>query len=488
MKKLKIKDILVIALVKEDGKNPIGEACKAQAYSEMTLDDRGKMMVRLLNKITILINEANETHLVNGNNSDTEDINLEFITRLSTNEFFFYTFAPLTLKEFETLMNNIAEKGAKLTSGIQLVLGSFAVKTATNQVMNVTPHITLGQPVSFTFLIKNYTSPIDVRFKERNSKGYIETLKVFDRDKGTTSDIPKIDIQGIPHLFTFNNVIACKTPGGESFLTAVDICLDHFCGVAKNNVKKALKKEPTLLKQVISQLILSNTIKLEPRNCFHSVIHVDPVYSLGRYKPYPTQIMRKMRSVSSWLASDNIEIFRADHLVCQTVEEKIELDVLEKLSIGIDDKLMNEFIIEKKRAFAATHTREEGQAILSDIKKISRDLKENEAIKEIITIIANFRKAAGFFTIGMNQKADRIESALKGVSIEDRCHLLQSDSFKKDIVEALASHRHIGRLTKNFTGTTSKTYKNFKLKFFSEETTEPVSSEKTELDSPLKKL
>lgn len=88
----------------------------------------------------------------------------------------------------------------------------------------------------------------------------------------------------------------------------------------------------------------------------------------------------------------------------------------------------------------------------------------------------------------MNQKADRIESPLKGVSIEDRCHLLQSDSFKKDIVEALASHRHIGRLTKNYTGTTSKTYKNFKMKFFSEETTEPVSSEKTELDSPLKKL
>lgn len=89
MKKLKIKDILVIALVKEDGKNPIGEACKDQAYSEMTLDDRGKMMVRLLNKITILINEANETHLVNGNNSDTEDINLEFITRLSTMNFSF---------------------------------------------------------------------------------------------------------------------------------------------------------------------------------------------------------------------------------------------------------------------------------------------------------------------------------------------------------------------------------------------------------------
>ena len=87
----------------------------------------------------------------------------------------------------------------------------------------------------------------------------------------------------------------------------------------------------------------------------------------------------------------------------------------------------------------------------------------------------------------MNRKADRIESALKKVSIEDRCHLLQSDVFKKDIVEALASHRHIGNLTKLYTGATSKTYKDFKLKFFSVATIEPVSSKKTELDTSLKK-
>lgn len=481
MKKLKIKDILVIALV--DGRYRYGETYKDQAYLKMTSGDRSRMVDRLLDKISILMEEAKTTHLVNSRKSDPEDINTDFITRLSTHEFFFYTLAPLTLKEFETLMNQIAEKGAELPVGIQLVLGSFAVKTATNQVMNVTPYITLGQPISFTFIIKNYTSPIDVRFKERNLQGDIETLKVFDKDNSTASDIPAIDIQGTSHLFTFNNLITCKTPGGESFLTAVDICLDHYYGVALTNVKNSLNEEPKLLKQVISQMVISNTISLNPINCFHSVVHVDPELSLYRYKKYSTQILKKIVNVP-WL--NHIDLFVVDRVVCQTVEEKIALDALAALSLGVDDQRMNEFLIEKKHAFTASNTREEGQAILSDIKKISRELKQNEAVKEIKTIIADFRKAAGFFTIGMNRKADRIESVLKKVSIEDRCHLLQSDAFKKDIVAALASHRHIGKLTKLYTGEPSKTYKAFKMKFFSEETTKQTTSEKTELDSPLK--
>lgn len=483
MKKLKIKDILVLALL--DGRYRYGETYKGQAYLKITSDDRSRMLDRLLDKISILMEEAKTTHLVNSRKSDPEDINTDFITRLSTHEFFFYTLAPLTLKEFETLMNQIAEKGAELPVGIQLVLGSFAVKTATNRVMNVTPHITSGQPVSFTFLIKNNISPLDVRYKERNLQGDIKTLKVFDWDNSTTLDISAIDIQGTCHLFTFNNLIACKTPSGESFLTAIDICLDHYYGVALTNVKNSLNEEPKLLKQVITQMVISNTLSLRPINCFHSVVHVDPELSLYCYKKYSTQILKKIVN-EPWL--NHIDLFVVDRLVCQTVEEKIELDTLATLSLGVDDQRMKDFIIEKKHAFIASNTREESQAILSDIKKISQELKQNKAVKEIKTIIADFRKAAGFFTIGMNQKANRIESALKDVSIEDRCHLLQSNAFKKDIVAALASHRHKGKLTKFFTGTTSKTYKNFKMKFFSEATPEPVSSEKTELDSPLKKL
>ena len=95
-------------------------------------------------------------------------------------------------------------------------------------------------------------------------------------------------------------------------------------------------------------MVLSNTVILEPRNCFNSTVHVDPEYSLLRYRKYPTQTLRKTGNVPFWLVKNNIEIFHLDHLVCQTLEEKIELDLLEKFSLGVEDKLMNEFITEKK--------------------------------------------------------------------------------------------------------------------------------------------
>lgn len=104
MKKINIKDIFVVALCK-NGRNPIGEACyNDQAYSKMTPDDRVKMMDRLIYNISILMKEAKKTHLASYKKLDTNDVDTDFITRLSTNEFFFYTSAPLTLKEFECLV------------------------------------------------------------------------------------------------------------------------------------------------------------------------------------------------------------------------------------------------------------------------------------------------------------------------------------------------------------------------------------------------
>lgn len=99
------------------------------------------------------------------------------------------------------------------------------MKTDENKVMNVTPHITCGQPPDFNLIVKNHTSSIDVIYKIPDGAGDTVTLDVLDIDDNS-DPMPKIKINGVERDFSFNNVVPCKTPGGAPFITAVDICFD----------------------------------------------------------------------------------------------------------------------------------------------------------------------------------------------------------------------------------------------------------------------
>lgn len=63
--------------------------------------ERQGMVYRLINSTSILMDQAKKTHGEGLVEQTTEEEKNNYITRLSTNEFFFYTQEPLTLKEFE---------------------------------------------------------------------------------------------------------------------------------------------------------------------------------------------------------------------------------------------------------------------------------------------------------------------------------------------------------------------------------------------------
>lgn len=263
---------------------PIGEASGTDdtvLTQPMADNERQIMIKRLEQSIATLMVEAMKTYQAKCHKRGTKEVDPDYITRLSTNEFFFYTKEPLELKEFETLQNNLAQKAKVLPPGIQLILSSFAVKTEDNKVMNVTPHLTSGQPPAFNFIVKNYTSSIDVRYKIADDQGSSTTLDVLDIVKHNPSlPMPAILVDGVVREFTFNNIIPCKTPGGTPFLTAVDVCLDHAEGVARSNIETLAEINPAIREQPISHLIVSNWIALSPQNCIGtSVMHVDPVCS-----------------------------------------------------------------------------------------------------------------------------------------------------------------------------------------------------------------
>lgn len=261
-----IQDIAVVACTNQG--IPIGEAFRPDVQEThhplypMMPDERESMLFRLKSSIYELMDESHRTFKANCKRPNTSEIDPEYMTRLSTNEFFFYTLEPLTLTEFEVLQNEIAKKAKTLPSGIQLILSSFAVKTADDHVMNVTPHITCGPQPDFNFLVKNYTSDIDVHYKLFGNIGPPLNILDINNINKLKSCLPSINVNGMVKEFTFYNLIRCQSPNGTPFLTAVDICLDHDYGVAKTNVEALCSSYPDMLNQYISQVVVSNSMKI----------------------------------------------------------------------------------------------------------------------------------------------------------------------------------------------------------------------------------
>lgn len=302
--------------------SPIGEALRGDdpiPNFPMAPSEREDMVERLEKSISELMVDAENMYQVNCYIPGTTEIDPDYIARLSTHEFFFYTREPLTLQEFEELQNKIAMKAENLSPGVQLILGSFAVKTDDNKVMNVTPHISCGKPSSVHFIVKSYTSSIDVRYKIPDGQGDTNTLAVLDV-RNPPNPMPKIIISGVAKEYTFDNIVHCKTPGGTPFLTAIDICLDHAYGVAKNNYKHLVKKTPAIIKQPISHVVVSNWIEINRAQCLgSSIMHVDPVCSPKKCKEGISQ----QSDMEPKLAFGN-GLFRVFKLACEKLYHPID--------------------------------------------------------------------------------------------------------------------------------------------------------------------
>jgi len=451
----RIKDIAVVASLRADRKNPQGEALSAgEERPPMTAEQRSDMNDRVFRTIDGLMDKAKDIHTTHNKIEGSEVVDLDYVTRLSTNEFFFYTQEPLTLEEFESLQTKIVEKAKRLPAGVQLILGSFAVKVPGNNMLNVTPHITCGETPSSHFLVKNFLSHVDVRYKEPDMGGDLVAINVLETrnfsEQSFKSDLLKLNVAGTPHKFTFNNIIQSKTPGGTPFLTAVDICVDHTQGVAKKNIGAYLRNHPEVGSYPTSHVVISNSVHVIPGQSIGRVMHVDPRTHQSCKKDVNQTVSTLEKQPFS---SDTVKMFELDTQNCPSlmvladpifikIQSMVENEflALKELEFGAQDESMNHFLQEKRSAINAAGSIGEIQGIFNELQKTRVALQSDPATREVRRIIEDFRSKASLFTIGMNKKADRIEAAMGKVSIEDRCHFLESGA-SKEVLTALASHR-----------------------------------------------
>lgn len=279
-----IQDMIVGAVASVDESIPTGEYNQLGIPGETVQD----MHNRLNQQIETLVGFARIEHLGNNYIGNTIAPGKEnSITRLVTNEFFFYTQNPLSLKEFEAITQKVMDLAKTQPQNLQLILGTFAVRVG-DKVMNVAPHISCGIDPQLNLIVKNRPSDIDPTFSERQADGLYKPLDVVDRSIGDEVAAHSIQINGTNQFFTFNTVAVNQTAAGATFYTATDICLDHFYGTAKShltqNVNDALNVNPahkTALPESVSHVVISNTITLKPEHCLGTVSHATPsLYTL----------------------------------------------------------------------------------------------------------------------------------------------------------------------------------------------------------------
>lgn len=284
---ISIQDIVVAAKAKSG--NPTGE------FGNPTLsggrmpphnESQQQVIDRLFTYASSLITDAAEQHkannFANGKIIPGKENN---ITRLVTNEFFFYTKQPLSILEFQALQQKLYDLAKTQPENLHLILGSFAVRVG-DKVMNVVAQVECGPEPQLNLIVKNYPSSIDPIYHARKPNGSVVPLLNVDIGRGDNISAFKINVGGKDRQFSFNNVLRSKTAGGAQFISCVDICLDHAHGAARKRLNQELdiaiqspstSREP--LPTLCSHVVVSNWINLEKDHCLGPVTHADPVRS-----------------------------------------------------------------------------------------------------------------------------------------------------------------------------------------------------------------
>lgn len=135
----------------------------------------------------------------------------------------------------------------------------------------------------------------------------------------------------------------------------------------------------------------------------------------------------------------------------QTAPEKRKclaiLSSIKSLGLGKNDVKMNTYVLQKAEVINNAKSQLELDEIQSALEDTLIMLQKNGVLREVKAIIQSFRDRAGFFTVGMKDKAARIERAMAQVPIYERESIFINDSYTAphEVLQALASHRNLIR-------------------------------------------
>ncbi len=265
--------------------------CQPQALSlgeAETTKDKGKFLERLIQHIDALAKITNVYHL-NYNCEKNEagefvikDDCKNKVTRLLTSEFAFYTQKPMNEEEFNLLIQAIEVIAKNQKENCHLLLSSFALLNADNEVMNVCLYVQCGKnPIINPFCKAN---------PHEDDFNYEGKYKLFQRTDREKIDRPAHHYISAAHrqsqskqsMISTNSVFSFETAGGAQATIAGSICYDLTYSHSKKLIQDATHvashhEHRALLPEHGDHLVTSNSITVTKEKRVTKVVtQVDP--------------------------------------------------------------------------------------------------------------------------------------------------------------------------------------------------------------------
>lgn len=211
---------------------------------------------QLVEHVRLIINTARETHVKHFEEmgkSIHESNN--HITRVITDEFSFYSRAPLTIDSYIKLIEQIRDISSTLPVNIHLVLATFPVVDVDNRLHNIAVFVTTGEKVAIHHRSKSRPSLSDPHY------GYSLAFNQSDYSEFNMTEIVPFQ----PIAFGFGSIVLSTTQGGATLLTNLEICFEHLCHIAPYclvNEIGTLVQNNQIIPLQYSHIITSKTVNI----------------------------------------------------------------------------------------------------------------------------------------------------------------------------------------------------------------------------------
>lgn len=259
---------------------------------------------RMLSYISNLMQSTKIEHSKNVLENKALGDNSELITRVSLDEFSFYTKdRPLTLDEYKYLISEVHKLAKILPPNIHFQLATFPVYWPNDVVQNCSLYVQSpkqsGQEPLIHHMSKTKSSHIDFQYGYMNQGVLCPMPLAGDRpdldkrcEPGKDCD-PNFLLRGtgaaLYDVNQYKNALRIISANGQMALQAVDICLDHAYGIGKQHLGGLISQlgqhqeyVPVLANHVIS----SKTIDQIDAHAAATVTHADVLLGkVGKIKP-----------------------------------------------------------------------------------------------------------------------------------------------------------------------------------------------------------
>ncbi len=177
--------------------------------------------------------------------------------------------------------------------------------------------------------------------------------------------------------------------------------------------------------------------------------------------------LTELKAIKTQLIEDKKQVQESIKVHELKNECKKTLAQIMPFKFGQNDTEMSLFIETKTKLIDQQTSQDALLKINQELKTLVTKMKQDPVMKAVREIITQFRSKNHFYTIGMKDKALRIEQAMAKVPLEERFTINDGkSSAAKEVLNALASHRHPFRakpITKDGTINEAKAANSYRL-------------------------